>query len=378
MRLYGEDALCCGCSACVSVCFKNAISMKKDKKGFLIPYVNEKLCVECGLCLKVCPLKDKKVEGGLPIESYAVIHKNEATRLKSRSGGVFIALADLIIANGGAVYGAAFEDDLTVCHKRAITFQECKEFQGSKYVQSDIKNTFCEAANDLYGGKEVLYTGTGCQIAGLLKYLKMKRVNMERLFTCDLVCHGNVSPLMYKDYRQWYEEKYGGMISEFNFRDKSLGWSTHVESFVINGKKHIKRGYTELYYCNAAFRESCYSCPFASLTRAGDFTLADCWGIEEKNPEMFDNKGCSLLLVNSEKAGVLFKAVVDKLRFVPVDIRDYMQPQLREPIKRNDRYEEFWELYQSQGFGSVLKLFGKQNVKNNVKRWIKWNIMNKY
>lgn len=379
MELYKDESLCCGCSACASICPKGAISIIPDKKGFLIPEINNALCVDCGLCVKICPLQNQTKENYKEQTGvFAAMHKEGKVREKSRSGGVFMAVAEWIINHGGAVYGAAFDDDLSVCHMRAETFEECSKFQGSKYVQSDVKNTFKEAEADLKNGKFVLYSGTGCQVDGLLRYLKTKRVNTEKLVTCDIICHGNVSPKMYEDYRNWCEKKYRGKIKSFNFRDKAIGWAPHVESFIINGKKHMKYGYTELYYCKASYRESCYVCPYAEERRVGDFTLADCWGAQQKLPEMFDNRGISLLLVGSEKAQMIIDSVKESLHIKAVSLNDFMQPQLRHPIEKSVRCKEFWSVYEKEGFGQIIKSFGKQNPKENLKRWIKWHIIHRY
>lgn len=379
VNLYKDETSCCGCSACASICPKNAIIMQADKKGFLIPNIDDELCVNCGLCIKTCPMQNPIKENYKPqVAVYAGIHKKDSIRQKSRSGGIFMSVAEWIIAQGGSVYGAAFAKDLSVKHRKANSFEQCSEFQGSKYVQSDLQKTFFEAANDLKQGRYVLYSGTGCQIDGLLHYLSIKKVDMGRLLTCDLVCHGNVSPKMYEDYRKWYENKYHGKITNFDFRDKSNGWTTHLESFVINGIKHTKKGYTELYYCKAAYRASCYVCPYADIKRVGDFSLADCWGASEKLPDMYDNKGISLLLVNTYKVNLVIRKVFDSLNIREVDLKNFMQPQLCHPIEMSEHYSEFWNMYQKKGFAGILKKFGKQNVKDNAKRWIKWNIFKNF
>lgn len=379
MDLYRNEMLCCGCFACESVCPRNAIQMQPDKKGFMVPIIDESTCINCGICLKVCPLQNKcNIGFKEPKAVYAAINKNDLIRQRSRSGGVFMALAEWTISKHGIVYGAAMTADLSVRHIRANDLNSCKLFQGSKYVQSNLFNTFSQVKDDLNEEKTVLYSGTGCQIAGLLSYLKVKNVDVSNLYTCDLVCHGNVSPKMYEDYRKYYENKYGGKITEFNFRDKSVGWNTHIESFVINDKKYIRRGYTELYYSNAAYRESCYSCPYARKERIGDFTLADCWGAESKLGDMFDNRGISLVLVNSQKALSVFNNIADQLDYRAVVYDDFMQPQLKNPVKKSNQYEIFWDLYQDRGFKYILKTFGKQNSVDTIKRWVRQKILKKY
>jgi len=223
---------CCGCSACASVCAKDAIVMVPDALGFLYPQVNLDKCVDCGLCERVCSFNDKydKSLNLLKPDAYAVRHKDINEIEKSRSGAAFVAISDCILENGGVVYGAGYAEHFRVIHKRATTKEERDEFRGSKYVQSDMNNVFRQVKEDLKNGLVVLFSGTPCQTSGLNAFVGKKL--RENLFLVDIVCHGVPSPYIWEDYLCYLERKQGSEIYWVNFRDKQeFGWTAHKETF---------------------------------------------------------------------------------------------------------------------------------------------------
>lgn len=229
-----NPADCCGCSACASVCSKNAIVMKPDALGFLYPFVDEAKCVDCGLCEKVCSFNDHydvSLNLSQPL-AYGARHKNAEEVASSRSGAAFIAISDYILENGGVVYGAGYADHFRVVHKRAINKEERNEFKGSKYVQSDMNTVFREVKKDLKAGLVVLFSGTPCQTSGLNAFVgKQLRKN---LFLVDIVCHGVPGPYLWRDYIAYLEKIQGSPIVWVNFRDKQkYGWRAHLESFIF-------------------------------------------------------------------------------------------------------------------------------------------------
>jgi coenzyme F420-reducing hydrogenase beta subunit len=229
-----NKSACCGCSACFSICSKNAISMQPDDLGFMYPVVNMEKCNDCGLCEKVCafnPYYDKQKNFEKPI-AYAVRHKNMKEIETSRSGAMFIALSDWILKNGGLVYGAGYTDHFRVVHKRAVTKEERDEFKGSKYVQSDMNTVFQQIKVDLRNGLKVLFSGTPCQTSGLRSSLL--NTNTDNLYICDIVCHGVPSPRFWRDYLTFIEKKQKDTVIKVDFRDKNrFGWGAHKESFTF-------------------------------------------------------------------------------------------------------------------------------------------------
>lgn len=368
---HKED--CSGCSACAKVCPMNAISMIADEEGFLYPQIDEQKCIKCGLCDKVCGFVPTKVQIELP-KAYGVKHKDTETRITSRSGGAFVAFSDWILKHSGVIYGASMQADCTVKHVRATSGIERDAMKTAKYVQSDMNDIYPSVGKDLNDGKMVLFSGTPCQIAGLYAYIYAKKVNDEKLFTCDLVCHGVPSPKVWHDYVEYIKSKYSKGIETARFRDKSFGWDSHCESFVLtSGKKVVSRDYTDLFYEHIMLRPSCHKCYFANVNRVADVTLADFWGIEKNRPEFDDNKGVSLVLVNTEKGRRMFEASISELENFECDIKNCMQPTLVKPSIASGRRTAFWNDYKRMPFEKVLKkyttpLSGFHRIKRSLKQ----------
>lgn len=306
---------CCGCEACVQICAKHCISFDEDSEGFRYPKVDMSLCVDCGLCEKVCPVLNPSEEK-VPEKSYAARNDNESELLLSSSGGMFVLLARAIIQEGGVVFGAKLDQEWNVVHAYAETEDGIQVFMGSKYVQSRIGNTFVEARDFLKQGRKVLFTGTSCQIAGLKRFL---RKDYDNLLTMDVICHGVPSPKVWRMYLEEVKIKAGerAQIKEISFRDKRLGWRKF--SFVLdinNSDKvygtdgtiadyHRDNPYMKAFLANLILRPSCGKCPAKGGRSHSDITLADFWGIWDVMPELYDDKGTSLVLVNSQKGEAL-------------------------------------------------------------------------
>ena len=352
---------CSGCSACVEICPAAAITMEPDKEGFLYPVIEEKSCIHCGLCDSFCAFRPVKRRGSdnLP-EAYGVKHRETQTRLTSRSGGAFVAFSDVVLQKKGVVYGAAFEDDGSVRHVRAECSEERNRMKGAKYVQSDLTGVLKQVLDDLSCGREVFFSGTPCQVAGLKAIIDKKGVKGDLLYTCDLVCHGAPSAQIWRDYIDYIQKKYQTRIVQADFRDKTFGWDTHCEAFWLdNGKKIVSRDYTDLFYEHVLFRPSCHNCYYANINRVGDLTLGDFWGIEKNDPAFDDNKGVSLVLINTAKGSELFEKASAALDYIKCDIRNCLQPTLVKPSHPSPRREMFWESYQTKGFEATLKQFVK-------------------
>lgn len=340
-----NPADCCGCTACASICRHEAIRMEPDVLGFLYPKVDKSKCVDCGLCNKICAFNDNydiEFNFETPL-AYGVRHKSFKEVMKSRSGAAFVAISDFILKNGGVVYGAGYSDHFRVVHKRAETSIERDEFRGSKYVQSDMTGVFCKVKSDLLSGITVLFSGTPCQNAGLKSFLP-KRLQ-EKLYCVDIVCHAVPSPYIWKDYLALLERRYKGKVVSVDFRDKSQGWAhKHVEKYVLDNGKVVRREtFTDFFYSDLDVRYSCNNCHYANLKRPSDITLADFWGFENVVPEMnTDNKGVSLVLVNTQKGEMLFDGISDVVSWKQVPVEKCLQPNLCHPTKaKNEERESF-------------------------------------
>lgn len=223
---------CCGCTACESICPKDAISMQPDVLGFLYPVVDESRCIDCHLCEKVCAFHenyDTSLNMSEPL-AYGGRHCDMREVETSRSGAAFIAISDYILEKGGIIYGAGYGEHFRVIHKRAVTKEQRNEFKGSKYVQSDLRGIFRLVKQDLLNGHCVLFSGTPCQTAGLNSFIGKKL--RKNLILVDIVCHGVPGPRIWEEYLKFLEKKEGRRLIRVNFRDKEMfGWTAHRETF---------------------------------------------------------------------------------------------------------------------------------------------------
>lgn len=352
---------CSGCFACVETCPKQAIKMKIDEEGFQYPEIDEGKCIHCGICDRICGfvfVSRKNGRYNYP-KAFGVKHKEMKTRITSRSGGAFVALSDIILKKDGVIYGAAMQEDFQVKHIRATCKEERDLMKKAKYVQSDITGILPQVAEDLILDKYVLFSGTPCQIEGIYTYLKQKNISSEKLFCCDLICHGVPSPLIWKSYLSYVEEKQNGKIIDANFRDKQFGWDSHYESFIMDGarKKYVSREFTDLFYQHIMFRPSCYSCKFANIHRPGDITLGDFWGIEKNSDSFNDNKGVSLVLINTKKGMELFHIAKKNMEIIECKLSNCLQPTLIKPSTPSANRAQFWNDFYQISFSNLIKKY---------------------
>lgn len=295
---------CCGCSACVSICPKHCISMIEDNEGFLYPHIDEEVCINCGVCEKVCNQLhpyDKRN----PKQVFAAINKNMEVRLNSSSGGIFYILAEKTIRNGGVVFGARFDKSWQVVIDYAEDMKGVLSFMGSKYVQARIENAYKDVKKFLLEGRQVLFSGTPCQVAGLHKFL---RKPYDKLLTVDFVCHGTPSPKVWKLYLHNVLNEIKN-ITKIEFRNKKNGWRKFNFNIVYtknNKSVSLLSPATQNHYMKAflediILRPSCYDCKAKECSSQSDITIADFWGIEKIFPSMDDNKGTGMIFINTEK-----------------------------------------------------------------------------
>lgn len=330
---------CCGCLSCVQRCPKQCISIYEDEEGFLYPKVDNSICIDCGLCEQVCPVLNQ-AEERKPIEVYAAKNPNEEIRKESSSGGIFTLLAEQTIDAGGVVFGVKWNEHFEAVHAYTETKEGLVDFRGSKYVQSQTGDTFKQAEEFLKQGRQVLYSGTPCQIVALKLYLKKE---YDNLLTIDIICHGTPSPGVFR----WYlseelqmtaarqnnkktkfsnpssitsiakadilAKEQGFKIKDIRFRDKQLGWKKFSFVFTLESLSSIQNNEISIssplnenaflrgFLANIYLRPSCYACPAKSGKSGSDITLADYWGINSLMPELDDDRGVSAITINSTK-----------------------------------------------------------------------------
>ena len=372
---------CSGCGLCETVCPAQAIKMEYDKSGFIYPVIQKEKCIDCGLCERKCVVKTVSVE--YPRTCYAGVHLDEKIRAKSSSGGMFAALAEYTLEQGGVVFGAAVVPKgkiATVKHIMIKNREELKKLQGSKYVQSDIRECYTNVKQQLAVGKKVLFSGTPCQVAAMKNYLGKE---YDDLLLVDLVCHGTPSIL---HWEKSIEEKLqkDEKVSAVSFRGKEGYMQGEIE-FKTEADRIRKENYSfrnDSYYSmflNAdSYREGCYQCQYARPERVGDITIGDFWGFEkaydraqiEKDAKISLEEGNSLIAVNTEKGlSICNKLNGEKMWLYAADYEEAVKynPQLSQPSKKGKNRALFLTLYKIGGW-KLVSTYG--NIKMKLRKII--------
>ena len=292
--------------------------------------------------------------------TFAVKHKDFRTRMASRSGGVFTALSDKALCNGGVVYGCILDEEFRAIHARAESAEMRNRMRGSKYIQSEMRDIYSAVKSDLEIGRDVLFSGTSCHVAGLKGYLRQTETNYNKLFCVDLVCHGVPSPMVWRDYLEWQEKKIDSKVVNVDFRNKKdFGWKKHIETlFFENGDKVDSKVFTTLFYGHSILRPCCYQCPYKDIVHPGNITIADYWGIDKAAPGFNDDKGVSLVLINDDKGKKFFAAVKNDLNIRETRIEDSMQPPLEAPFKEPEERNAVWFDYMKLSFEHIAQKYG--------------------
>lgn len=354
---------CCGCYGCYSICPANAIEMKEDKKGFKYPIINKEKCINCNLCEKICPIINKKNVNNNP-KAYAAYNIDSEVRFNSSSGGIFSLLAEKILENNGVVFGATFDKNFMVYHRKIKSIGELELLRTSKYVQSVIGETYKECKEELENGKNVLFTGTPCQINGLYKYLQRK---YDNLYTQDIICHGVPSPKVWRKYLEFRRKKDAKQPVRINFRHKENGWNLYALLLQYNNSayktNHSNDLFMQAFLRNACLRDSCYNCSFKDKNRISDITLADFWGIDKISPKMNDNKGTSLVIINSIKGQKIFDSISKKMKFEEVNFEESIKYNLSmtTSASKHKSSEEFFENLDALDFDVLVKKYSKDS-----------------
>ena len=370
---------CCGCSACMAICPHDAITMKCDILGFPYPEVDTERCVDCGLCEKMCrfarqdeaPMDKENLE----IEAFAAVHNDAEVLGRSQSGGAFTALSDLILDEGGVVYGAVFDGPERVCHKRAETVLQRNRMCGSKYVQSDMGDVFRLVRDDLKSGRKVMFTGTPCQVAGLKSFLPDSLC--KGLVLVDFVCHGVPSPAVWADY-VGYMGRYGHVVKA-SFRDKEAGgWKRHVESFIYaDGSKKTSETFRILFHKNIMLRHSCAVCPYDISRHLSDITIGDFWGVDEICPSIDGDAGVSMVVCNTPAGNALIEMASGALELHSAVLEsDFMKrcnPNLLCPAKMYKDRAAFETEFARGRFVRVARRWSDMGIKYRLwqlKHWL--------
>lgn len=342
-----DKSECCGCTACKSICPKNAITMQQDEEGFLYPIIDKTKCVNCGLCDKVCPIKNAKEEKKNQ-HAYIFQNTNDEIRRESTSGGAFTAIAEYIIKNNGIVYGVIFDENYKVIHTGIDKIGELYKFRNSKYVQSEIGNCYSEVKQNLNNDRIVCFSGTSCQIEGLKNYLGK---DYEKLLLVDVVCRAVPSPLIWKKYLNLRQKEYKN-ISKIMFRDKYYGYkysNLSIYNKDNDKKQEYHKGvdsdpYLRAFFSNICDRPSCYDCKFKKLHRESDITIWDCFDVEKYNKEFDDDKGTNRILTHTEKGDKIIKELAKTNKAEEIDVEKATKGFLAifQSVKENEKRAQFF------------------------------------
>lgn len=348
---YNNKNKCCGCNACENVCPNKSIIMVEDMEGFKYPKINLHTCTNCNLCERVCPVlacSKKKID---EFDIYACYYNDDEILKNSSSGGIFTALSEYVLDKNGVVYGAVYTSKHSVGHIKIDSLTNINSLRGSKYIQSELGDTYKKIKELLDQGTTILFTGTPCQVAGLSSFLGKKYNN---LIMCDFICFGVASPKLFRKYIDFLEKKYKKSIREFNFRSKCKGWKDYGQlgseiQFEDNTKEYIFPIYNNSFilgYSNAVtLRPICYKCPFKIDSSYSDFKIADFWGVSKIAPHMYNQKGTSMVFVNTEKGKNIYATFSNKITSQKVDYKDIVkyQPLLLKSKDKSLQRKNFME-----------------------------------
>ncbi|MDE7363397.1 MAG: Coenzyme F420 hydrogenase/dehydrogenase, beta subunit C-terminal domain [Ruminococcus sp.] len=301
---------------------------------------------------------------------FAVKHKDEGIRAASRSGGIFTALSDAVLSEQGIIYGCVMTDDFRAVHIRADDAETRNRMRGSKYIQSELGDIFYKVKTDLQHERKVLFSGTSCQISGLKSYLTKP---YENLLCVDIICHGVPSPLVWQHYLDWQAEQAQSPVKSVDFRNKKdYGWKAHIETLTFENEKRIdSEVFRKLFYSHRILRPSCHQCPYKSVHHLADITIADYWGIDRAAPDMNDNKGISLVLVNSQLGREYFDRVRSELEYRETALEDSLQPPLKAPFPPAADREQFWDDFRNRPFRYIVKKYGTVSFMSKLKKKIR-------
>ena len=347
---------CSGCGACKNICASGAIEMKADPEGFLYPVVDPEKCCECECCVEVCPFTaGGAADSAVSPSVFAVRSRDKRETRHSSSAGVGYLLARAMLNEGGVVYGAGFNDAFEVVHSRADSLEEAERFSGSKYVQSNIVDIYRSIEDDLGQGLKVLFIGTACQTAGIRSYFGGPL--RENLLTCDILCYGVPSPLIFKEYLELVSRRYRSRIKKVVFRSKVKGWLSAVSGQRIefeNGRTTQLKLFTRLFFDHLTLRPSCTNCVFTTRQKPSDMTIADFWNIKMFAPDMYDPEGVSMVLLHSEKGRRMFEKIAKSIHCKELDESCCTARQFSSPAEENEARDLFWSSCRVRGIRKTL------------------------
>lgn len=374
---------CCGCSACLAACPVNAIQMVADEEGFQYPQVNKDKCIDCSKCDRTCPIKNPVPEVPKEQKAYLFQLKDKELRMDSTSGGAFTTIASAVIEEGGVVFGAAYDENLRVIHTYVEKIEDLWRFRNSKYVQSDVQNSFREVKKFLQQGRKVCFSGTPCQVEGLSSYLENFN-KKQNLILVDLVCHAVHSPLLWKKYVDWHREKWSEKIGNIRFRDKRHYGYKYSQMVVEDKKGNVlyysgveSDPYLRAFFNNLSDRPSCYECKFKKRYRGSDITLWDCFDVGLRKRALDDDIGTTNILVHNDKGAKWVDLLKIRQGVIEQDVEMSVAKahEMTRPVEKNKvRYKFFVDVAKFEGEAFFRKWF-PDTSKVRIKRLLRQTLV---
>ena len=374
MEKYNVDCVkeneCVGCKACALICPANAICMKKNEEGFEYPVVSEKLCIRCGKCTVFCPAL-QKLETGKSISNniYAARSMDQDILLKSSSGGIFGVLAAYCIGQKGVVYGVAFSEDFHVEYTRGETYTDVCRMRGSKYVDAFISEDLIKVfLNDVSSRKKILFSATSCQSAGMKALCRERGIDDHNVAWVDFYkCSGKVSPFLWEEQCKLYRKK--GMLQEVSFRDKTNGWKTFSMYQRISGKCYhtdfLLSGWNKFLGGNFSRRKPCLDCRYSGGKSGADISIGDFWNRVSLPKKWKDNKGLSIVQINTDKGAEWFHDVLDDLDCMEMQFSDNLKIH-NECLVDFEGRKKFWDVFHKQGYDELCSQYAKITWKERI------------
>lgn len=365
MKEVVSKNLCTGCTACASICPKSAITMIKEKDGFKYPQIEQSRCIDCGLCVKTCPIINTKQNIALN-QCYVGYAKSEDVKKNASSGGIFHLIANYVLENSGIVIGAAFDKKNKLKHIAIESKQELEKLKGSKYLQSDLNDIFIYIKENIKN-RLILFVGVPCQVAGLKAYLKK---DYENLICIDLICHGVPSPKLFDKYIEELELIQNDKLVDYKFRDKSTGWDTYSNKAIFKESNitelQNKNQYMRLFLSDVALRESCYNCKFKLDNKYSDITLGDFWGVKNYYPEMYNKNGVSAIILNTSKGINIFDTIKNNVDYKKCKLEEIISgnPSLIKSAQYTSKRRKFFNDLETLSISELTRKYAKR--KNNI------------
>ncbi len=373
MITINDKKNCCGCSACANICPRHCILMTEDEEGFLYPKVDEADCLNCGLCEKVCPTAHYANKDPFDQKAFVVQHRDVKILEQSTSGGAFTAIAKWVLDLGGVVFGVGLHDSLEAEHLAVDKYEDLEKFRNSKYVQSNTKDSYSQVKKLLNDNRIVLYSGTPCQLEGLFQYLRNKEY--DNLYTVDVVCRAVPSPLVLRKYLEMQKNVFSTDFQNVRFRDKYHGYKYSSMSLFSSDENVYHEGidtdvYLRAFFSGMSIRHSCTECRFRNRYRRTDFTIWDCFNIDDFSSELDNDKGATRILCHSERAVSILESLSSELKIVEVDVEKAIKDcrELTEGPKFHPLRSEFFVDLNSLPTADVFKKYFPVTIRHRLEK----------